>query len=373
MKKIVISLVIYILSSGIVYAGTLLNYPYVYKGVRSLGMGGAFTAVGKDAEALFYNPAGLYDMGFQLSVFNPLIEVNTDTINLAKEIDDLNKISDPDEQEAATFDLLKDKAGDIGHFRFSLFPHFAVKNFALGAVGNSSFDMRLHDIGNSQGPLELNGGYVYGPITGFSMGVPGTDLRFGVGFKFLYNRWLQENFTFSDIFDFMDDPKTIEDKTEDLEEEKTDFSLDAGVLYDLPYAESLKPKIGFSILDITDLDFQKDGTGLRIPMRANIGASINPSLVGFMDTIIAVDYQDITYAYDQDSSFGKRLHVGGELGFLSRHILLRAGLNQGYPALGAELDLWLLRVAYAQYSEEMGAYAGQDKDTRQLVQINIGW
>src|SRR3989304_10053316 len=141
MKRIAFNILfLFFVFADIANAGTLYNYPYLYKGIRSLGMGGAFTAVGKDAEALFYNPAGLYDMGFQLSVFNPLIEVNTDTINLAKEIDDLNKISDPDEQEAATFDLLKDKAGDIGHFRFSLFPHFAVKNFALGAVGNSSFD-----------------------------------------------------------------------------------------------------------------------------------------------------------------------------------------------------------------------------------------
>src|SRR3990167_6105652 len=98
MKKIVISLVIYILSSGIVYAGTMLNYPYAYKGVRSLGMGGTFTAVGKDAEALFYNPAGLYDMGFQLSVLNPLIEVNKNTLDLSSDVIDAMDIQDETER-----------------------------------------------------------------------------------------------------------------------------------------------------------------------------------------------------------------------------------------------------------------------------------
>ena len=198
------------------------------------------------------------------------------------------------------------------------------------------------------------------------MGIPGTGLRFGAGFKYLFNTWVEENFTVNEIasesIDLMD-----------ILVEKADFSLDAGLLYDVPYAEFLKPKIGLALLDITDLDFKDGDQGRVIPMRGNIGVSINPSLLGFMDTIFAMDYQDFTYGYEQDDSMGKRIHVGGELGFLSRHILLRAGLNQGYPSLGAELDLWLLRFGYAYYSEEMGAYAGQDKDTRQLVQINIGW
>jgi len=366
MKKIIILTVFFILSAELANAGSMLNYPYVYKGIRSTGMGGTFTAVGKDAEALFYNPAGLYDMGFQLSVLNPLIEVNDNVLDLTSDVIDAMDIQDETERMSALTDLINKNMGEIIHGRLSLFPHVAAKSFALGAVGQGQIDARLHNPLSSQGAVEVQGGYLYGPVTGFSLGIPGTGLRFGAGFKYLFNTWVEENFTVTEIAS----------ESIDLEEtliEKADFSLDAGVLYDLPYAEFLKPKIGLGLLDITDLDFKDGDQGRVIPMRVNIGASINPSLVGFMDTIIAIDYQDLTYAYDQDSSFGKRLHVGGELGFLSRHILLRAGLNQGYPALGAELDLWLLRVAYAQYSEEMGAYAGQDKDTRQLVQINIGW
>ena len=33
--------------------------PKFFEGVRPLGMGGAFTAVADDENALFYNPAGL--------------------------------------------------------------------------------------------------------------------------------------------------------------------------------------------------------------------------------------------------------------------------------------------------------------------------
>ncbi len=33
----------------------------------------------------------------------------------------------------------------------------------------------------------------------------------------------------------------------------------------------------------------------------------------------------------------------------------------------------LLEIDYAHYEEEIGAYAGQDKDERDMVSIKIGW
>ena len=91
------------------------------------------------------------------------------------------------------------------------------------------------------------------------------------------------------------------------------------------------------------------------------------------EVILAADYEDIGKAYEQDDSTWKRVHLGGEFGLLNRHLLVRAGLNQGYPTYGAELDIWLIRLGYTFYSEEMGAYAGQDKDDRHLVQLTLGW
>src|SRR3990167_9161192 len=101
MKKIIILTVFFISSINYANAGTMLNYPYVYKGIRSTGMGGTFTAVGKDAEALFYNPAGLYDMGFQLSVLNPLIEVNDNVLDLTSDVIDAMDIHDETERMSA--------------------------------------------------------------------------------------------------------------------------------------------------------------------------------------------------------------------------------------------------------------------------------
>ena len=38
------------------------EYPFLYRGVRPLAMGGAFTAVADDEHAMIFNPAGLADI-----------------------------------------------------------------------------------------------------------------------------------------------------------------------------------------------------------------------------------------------------------------------------------------------------------------------
>src|SRR3972149_3171631 len=318
MKRIAFNILfLFVVFADIANAGTLYNYPYLYKGIRSLGMGGAFTAVGKDAEALFYNPAGLYDMGLKIAILNP---------------------------------------------------HVAVKNYAIGVIGQGMVDARLHNPLSSQGAVEVSAGYEYGPVAGFSIKPPLAGLRIGAGAKYISNSWYEKQITIADIASQKIEP------TKDMVS-KSDFSLDIGLLYDIniPAIEFLKPKAGFSIIDITDLDFQSSGKGRKIPMRANLGISINPSIPILADTTIAFDYQDIAGAYNQDKSIGKRIHIGGEVGFLSRRILVRAGLNQGYPSLGAELNIAIFKLGYVYYTEEMGAYAGQDKDTRQIVQLSLGW
>src|SRR3989304_5375456 len=253
MKKMLPFLILFLFmwTVGIASAGSLYNYPHLYQGLRSLGMGGAFTAVGKDPEALFYNPAGLYEMGFQLAVFNPVIEVDQNAIDLASTFQDaLNKDTDTERINALT-DIISDNMGKPLHLRFSLFPHVAVKNVAVGAIAQGLLDTRLHNPLSSEGAVEVSGGYEYGPVAGFSVGLPVTGLRAGAGVKFISNTWYEKGFSVRDIasegFDPMDSKYVVEN---------SDFSFDIGFLYDLPVVESMKPKLGASFLNITDLDFR---------------------------------------------------------------------------------------------------------------------
>ena len=339
------------------------DYPFLYKGLRSLGMGSAYTAVGKDAEALFYNPATLYDMGFQLHIFDPIAEIDSGVTDIAQDVLDAMELDTEQERSDALFDIIEKNQGEPLHFRISFFPHAAVKNFAVGVLGQGRADIKLHSPLSSAGAVEFHGGYEYGPVAGFSMGLPVKGLRVGAGAKYIARSWFNKNFTIADIAS----------ESFDFEEEKideSDISLDLGVLYNIPVLQKLNPQAGLSILDITDLDF---GDGGKIPQRVNLGLSIQPKIRFISSFILALDYQDIAKAYEQDDSFAKRLHAGAEIGLLRNHFIVRGGINQGYPSFGAEVDLWALKLSYANYREEIGIYAGQDEDERQALQLIIGW
>ncbi len=361
---------VFMLAAGFstAYAQTS-SYSRLYRGMRSLAMGGAFTAVGGDVEAVFYNPAGLHDMGVQINVLNPLLEGNSNVKNLSSDISDAQDVPDVDNaREDALIDVFTKNQGKLMYARTSIFPNVAVKDYAIGFLGQGTVDARLRSP-NLGTVLEISGGYEYGPVAGASFALPVDGLRVGVGGKWIQRTWFKETLTITDLV-----AEDLGDTLTDSISTNSDFSLDLGLLYDLdvPVLAFLNPVVGFSILDITALDF---GDGGKIPTRANLGFSLNPKLpIPYLaDLILAFDIEDITRNFEQDKSVWKRVHMGAEAGFLDRHILLRLGLNQGYATAGAEVDLWFLRLGYTYYSEEVGAYSGQEQSTRHLVQLALGW
>ena len=150
--------------------------------MRSLGMGGAYTAVGGDAEGVFYNPATLYDMGLQINLINPLVEVDENAMDLYSDISDALDLSTDIERTDALLDIASENAGEPLHARAALFPSVAVKSYAVGFLGQGTFDGRIHN--QSSRIVEIQGNYEYGPAGGASFSLPVTGLRLGIGGKF---------------------------------------------------------------------------------------------------------------------------------------------------------------------------------------------
>ena len=86
-----------------------------------------------------------------------------------------------------------------------------------------------------------------------------------------------------------------------------------------------------------------------------------------------LDVMDITRNVNEDEKdFFRRLHMGAE-SWLGKRLALRLGLYQGYVSAGATLNLWIFKLDYANYAEEVGAYAGQRVDRRNVAQLSLGW
>ncbi|MBM2838646.1 MAG: hypothetical protein HW415_1271 [Deltaproteobacteria bacterium] len=161
--------------------------------------------------------------------------------------------------------------------------------------------------------------------------------------------------------------------TDELRKSSSAFGVDAGVIYKFAQDSRFRPSVGLSAMNIGDLNFGDAG---KIPMTINAGVSANPQIPYFRSLVLGMDYVDVANNYSQDKDMWKRLRYGGELqlfDILPAEMSVRAGMYEGSPTLGADLRLLTFMVSYVKYSEEVGAYAGQDKDERQIVQVTFGW
>ncbi|MCL2334992.1 MAG: hypothetical protein FWC57_02895 [Endomicrobia bacterium] len=100
--------------------------PIMIKGIRPMGMGGAFTAIADDENAVFYNPAGISQRtGWMLQIFNINTAVSRDAISVANDLNNVsNNLTSSGGDGAKTDDLIKIRDSISGKdidFMFSVF------------------------------------------------------------------------------------------------------------------------------------------------------------------------------------------------------------------------------------------------------------
>jgi len=376
-----------LLAAPAAFAGdpTSREYPYLYKSSRAMGMGGAYTAIGGRVDAVFSNPATLIniprDKGWDVNLLNLNVTVGKDAKQFFKDMQDALDVTDQngdgstgDEELKAMNDVLARYTGENLHLSVSdltaLGKSYDSFAFAVGGVGVGRLDAMPHQGFGSDGLLEVNADVTYGAVVGFS--VKATDNLFaGLGVKALHRESLVHKFTAQELVDKQDNlDNYIQDE---LRKKGSAVGFDAGLLWNLGPDSYWRPSAGLSVLNIGDLDFKEAG---KIPMTVNAGLAVNPQITWSRSLIIGIDYIDILNNYTQDKDMLKRTRMGAELqlfDILPVEMSLRAGLYQGSLTFGADLRLLTFLLSYTQYTEQIGAYAGQDKDTRQMLTFNFGW
>jgi hypothetical protein len=331
--------------------------PYFWKGIRPLGMGGAFTAIADDHNALFYNPAGLDKIVRpSFAVLNPLIEIGEDGQDL---YDDINSTDLDDSSEVS--DLLRDYMGNRQHVRATLFPHYVRKHFGFGVLAQLHIDA---EVNNLQYPeVDASGAIDQAEVGGLGFSfLTNHALRLGLSAKYIQRQKIEETYTAVQIASH-----DFENIIEDDLMEGSGFGFDLGAMYTFPL--SLEPTVALVIQNIGGIDLGKAG---EISQQINLGTAIHYEK-GFLSLHAGMDLMDIMQEVNgHEDDFFRRLHVGTESCLWNR-LSLRVGLHQGYGSFGAGLNLWILKLDYANYAEELGVYAGQRADRRHTLQISLGW
>jgi len=328
--------------------------PRLYKGIRPLGMGGAFTAVADDQNALFYNPAGLDKVdGWGLGIVPLQVEVGENGWDF------YNDYTDADlEATDEVIQLLRDYSGKYVHYGASSFPYFVMKHVAVGLLGQGNVNIKARP---NVLKAEVDAFGTYGFNAGTGWGFLDGQIRVGGAVKFVNAYRLYETYGVADIT-----ASDFDERIKDDKKEGSGLGFDLGIMAEAPVL--LKPTFGIMIQNLTDTDLGDAG---ELPQQLNMGLSIGHSVAGFGFNA-AADWVDVTNNIGDDDDLPKRLHFGLE-GYLPMILSVRAGLYQGYGSFGVTIDLWALKVNYAQYTEEVGSAAGMMPDKRYVVSASLGW
>jgi hypothetical protein len=331
--------------------------PHFHKGVRPLGMGGAFTAVADDENALFYNPAGLNRVEKRGgALLNPLIDSSEGNFDFYDDVQD----TDLDVTSEVT-DLIRKHIGETVHFRAALFPHYVQKNFAIGGLAQIKSNIEFR---NAAFPEVSTDTMATGSAhIGLAHDWLEKSLSLGIGLKYVVANKLQEVYDSGEIAD-----PNFEDQVDDDLLDGSGFGIDLGAMYSFKPVSGVTPTIGITLLNVTDTDLGDAG---ELQQQVNIGVSASKQ-IGWINLTGAADWVDVFGDLEQDDDIYKRLHFGLEAKF-PMILSLRAGISQGYGSLGACLDFNLLKIEYANYAEELSSYTGGKIDRRHVMQVSLGW
>ena len=335
---------------------------FIRESIRARGMGNAFTAAANDEMLLFYNPAALrsvyYNM-YEVVGFNTT--TNENTINLGK--------------SSSSFSTIGSLAGKkiYNEANLGLLSHVNSR-FGWSFFSNGLLDIQVR---NPIIPYLETKAYVQ---TGLAGGMAWSFLDFqldlGLGVKLVQRSGIDTKLHIFDegIIEFTEDQKTT--KLQKKFVSKAAFAPDAGVIYHFDSYHNMEPKVAFSLQNIGGLDFEGAG---KVPMTMNIGVSTESEFNGF-DMILAADYRDLADSQEMISKGNimteRNIKIGVEFGwqklFNGHHLIsIRAGRNGPYNTVGWSMNLFGFKIDFAKYSEEIGGYAGELEDKRTSLQVSL--
>ncbi|MBI3557568.1 MAG: hypothetical protein HY074_15000, partial [Deltaproteobacteria bacterium] len=309
----------------------------IYKGVRSLGMGGVVTTTGRYDEALFANPATqLEDENWKLSILSVTGEVNAHFVSDASKVSAVKSAQGSDAIQKISDSGL---VGRNEHTRVSILapgfysPHFFGENtsLAFGLLIDEQTDLMLRGNADVDAQALVN----IGP-------------NLGVGHKFLDGA-LDVGLNTHVLYRLSGDPTL--NATAFLAGQKLTLNsiagqgigldFDLGAYYTIPWSNGILKKVavGASLNSLMQSTYRIAGstiiktvTGSPFGNDRTASLGVRTDLPDFLvtsNTLFAIEFQDIGTTR-RLASFWKKLHFGAETHLLVKMLSVRAGFNEGY-------------------------------------------
>jgi len=328
-----------------------VGIPVLGMGGAAIGMGGAFTAIADDANAPFWNPAGLSKIQkftFQPPSYQIAIEDNTGgepVINVEAK----NRAPAPSVTDALTWDdvfakipsnsgNLADLLKGMGYGTVAL---QATSNIAIANRGFAVFMQPLYQVGLDTRGFMYSGGEPLAGI-GFANGIEHINIGISVarpikqgGNVGLTVRSVRST-RFFEVFNV--------DSTGNLDSLSRSDDEKTGVALDLGYMRDVAPNATFGFMIRNAIEPQVDGTFADRQVNVGYARAMSDG-----KWLLAADLQDLFN--DPSIHLGARYNVG-------RGFCLYMGLMRDKPTLGIGATLFGSKLQFAYSPDRNSIFSG---------------
>jgi len=328
-----------------------------YMSVAAMGMGGSYTAYPRDATMTVTNPALLNRAKFHLTILSFPIGMDNEIFEFVdfvkKHSEDLENYEtlSPQEKEELLHDAepFDDK---WYHVNTNAFMGLTVPAANFGAaIYNDMLTGAKIDQGIILPAVGLKGYSDLG--IAFAKGFNFMDFEAGLGLRF-YQRssFTPIRVSANDIGSMTD---ILSEGLEELEDKKSGFGIDAGVI------RTINDKLDLAVT-VQDLIGSHDGW-----VKPNLITGI--AYQATEELLLCADMND--WFNTQGVGFFQKLNMGAEYR-LPLLLDVRIGIHQGYPTAGVGLRLLILKLDYAYFGKEGGNLPGQIQEYSHRFGITIG-
>ncbi|RAP31761.1 hypothetical protein DID78_00360 [Candidatus Marinamargulisbacteria bacterium SCGC AG-343-D04] len=366
-----ICLFVFIFSSYLsAYVGVFDSY-----NIRQMAMGGTHVVAIKDSTAFYQNPAVLeLEKKFKIAIPRVGLGINPTYLNKLSGIQDNMDSEDESEQIKYLKTLIP---LDIGA-SVSLSPllTFSKKSFGISMFSEGQVSGFLRR--KSSPTLRVEGHADTSVVMGLSRTFHTSSTPFYVGIapKFVHRVTIYDKSTGSETLtlsqsDIIKHVNGITEQSIDYYE-SSGMSVDLGVLYPFKYTFS-EGFYGLTVRNfVSSLSGKKEINGVSkdvgqfLPFVCTVGVGMNYDFPYLGKLYFAGDYNLVA----PTKSFFKRIHLGVEKK-IWKILDLRGGINQGYIVGGVGLNLYLVKIDYAFFAQELSETIGASSVNTQHIRLGI--